>query len=79
VRDPESKLPTPVRTLRGFERVTLKRGEAQPVRFRLSPAKDFTYYDVGKKAYAVEPGEFEVQVGASSQDIRLTGRVRVDP
>jgi hypothetical protein len=32
-----------------------------------------------EKAYAVEPGEFEIQLVASSQDIRLTGRVRVDP
>jgi beta-glucosidase len=79
VRDPESKLRTPVRTLRGFERVALKRGEAQTVRFRLSPAKDFTHYDESKRAYAVEPGEFEIQLGASSQDIRLAGRVRVDP
>ncbi len=67
------------RTLRGFERVSLKGGETRPVSFRLSPAKDFTHYDEGKKAYAVEPGDFEIELGASSQDIRLTGRVRVDP
>jgi beta-glucosidase len=79
VRDPESRLKMPIRSLRGFERVSLKRGEAQPVRFRLSPAKDFAYYDADKKAYVVEPGEFEVQVGGSSQDLRLTGRVRVAP
>jgi Fibronectin type III-like domain/Glycosyl hydrolase family 3 N terminal domain len=79
VRDPESRLNMPIRELRGFERISLKRSEARKVRFRLSPAKDFTHYDVDKKAYAVEPGEFEVQLGASSGDIRLTGRVRVDP
>jgi beta-glucosidase len=79
VRAPESRLKMPLRELRGFERVSLKRGEAQTVRFRLSPARDFAHYDVDKKAFAVEPGAFEVQVGASSQDIRLTGRVRVDP
>jgi beta-glucosidase len=79
VRDPESPLKMPIRSLRGFERVSLKRGEARAVRFRLSPAKDFAYYDADQKAYAVEPGDFEIQLGASSQDIRLTSRVRVDP
>ncbi len=79
VRDPESRLKMPIRALRGFERVSLKRGEAREVRFWLSPARDFAYYDADKKTYAVEPGEFEVELGASSQDIRLTSRVRVDP
>jgi len=79
VRDPESRIAMPIRTLRGFERISLKRGEAREVGFRLTPAKDFAYYDAEKKAYAVEPGDFEVQLGASSQDIRLTGRVRVNP
>jgi beta-glucosidase len=68
----------PIRGLRGLERVALKRGEARALTFRLSPAKDFTHYDVDKKTYTVDPGEFEVQLGASSQDIRLTARVRVD-
>ena len=37
----------------------------------------FAYYDETRKAMAVAPGEYELQVGASSRDIRLTGRVRV--
>jgi beta-glucosidase len=79
VRDVASPLPMPIRQLRAFERVALRAGEAREVHFRLSPARDFVYYDEGKKAFAVEPGEFEIQLVASSQDIRLTGRVRVDP
>ena len=77
VRDLESALPMPVRSLRGFERLSLKRGEERRVRFSLVPERDFPYYDEARKGFTVEPGEFEVEVGASSQDIRLRGRVKV--
>jgi beta-glucosidase len=79
VRDVESRLPMPVKQLRGFKRIALAPGQEQRVVFALTPARDFTHYDVAKKTEAVEPGEFEVQVAASSQDVRLVGRVRVRP
>jgi beta-glucosidase len=78
VRDVESARPLPRKQLRGFERIALPRGGSRKVTFTLVPENDLAYYDEGKKAFAVEPGEFEVQLGASSRDIRLTGRVRVD-
>jgi beta-glucosidase len=77
-RHAEPKLKQAVKSLRGFERVRLRPGEERTVVFRLSPAKDFVHYDVAKRSYAVEPGPYEVQVGASSKDIRLTGVVRVE-
>lgn len=77
VRDLESAFPMPIRSLRGFERLSLKRGEQRRVRFALVPERDFPYYDEARKAFTVEPGEFEVEVGASSGDIRLRGRVTV--
>ncbi len=77
VRDVESSLPMPLKQLRAFSRVHLKRGEKQVVRFELRPTSDFTYCDVRRRADVVEPGEFELQVGASSQDIRLKGLVQV--
>jgi beta-glucosidase len=78
VRDAASTRPMPRKELRGFERVSLKRGESRRVSFTLVPDRDLTYYDEEKKAFAVEPGPFEVQIGASSRDVRLTGRVRVE-
>jgi beta-glucosidase len=78
VRDLESTLPMPVRSLRGFERLSLKRGEERRVRFTLVPERDFCYYDEVRRGFTTEPGEFEIEVGASSQDVRLRGRVRVD-
>jgi beta-glucosidase len=69
--------PMPVKALRGFERVALQPGEQRRVSFRLTPSEDFAHYDDASRAFAVDPGEYEVQAGASSRDIRLSGRVRV--
>ncbi|PYQ01851.1 MAG: glucan 1,4-alpha-glucosidase [Acidobacteria bacterium] len=71
------KVPMPLKQLRGFDRVSLKPGEARRVAFRLVPAADLSHYDVARQDFVVEPGEYEIQIGASSRDIRLTGRVRV--
>ncbi len=72
-----SKLPMPLKQLRGFERVSLAPAEQRRVTFPLTPAEDFAHYDVASQAFAVEPGEYEIQIGASSRDIRLSGLVRV--
>jgi beta-glucosidase len=77
VRDLAAPPPVPRKQLRGIARVHLKRGEQELVRFRLTPGTDFSHYDVAKKSETVEPGVFELQLGGSSEDIRLTGRVRV--
>jgi beta-glucosidase len=67
----------PLKELRGFERVALSAGEQKRVTFRLKPADAMARYDEGKKAFVVDPGEYEIQIGASSRDIRLTARLRV--
>ena len=77
-RDVESSRPVALRQLRGFERLSLKAGEQRRVRFTLLPERDLATYDEARKALAVEPGEFEIEVGASSRDLRLRGRVSVD-
>jgi len=58
--------------LRGFQRVNLQPGEEKRVSFDIAPRIDLRYYDDAHRAYAVDPGRYEVQVGASSADIRLT-------
>jgi beta-glucosidase len=77
VRDVESARPGAIRSLRGFQRIQLAPGEATRVRFALVPARDFASYDETRRAYAVEPGAFDVEIGSSSADIRLRGRLTV--
>ena len=59
-----------LKELRGFQRVQLQPGESRTLSFDLSPARDLRHYDDVAGAYAVDPGRYEVQVGASSADIR---------
>jgi len=61
--------------LRGFERVSLQPGEKKRIRFTLGP-DDLMLLDRDMH-WAVEPGRFEVLIGASSEDIRLRGNFEV--
>ncbi len=70
LRPLDPRRPRALKELRGIERVSLKPGESRQVRFTVKPDRDLTIYDDEKKAYAVDPGRFELQVGASSADIR---------
>ncbi len=63
------------KVLRGFQRISLRPGEKKTVRFQLGP-KDLELIDAAGKR-TVEPGEFEVEIGSSSVDIRQTGRFAV--
>ena len=63
--------------LRGFERVTLQPGETKTVHFTLHPS-DLMLLDKNMK-WAVEPGDFEIKIGASSEDIKLKEVVTILP
>ena len=65
----------PVKELRGFRRVTLAAGQECTLTFSLAVAQ-LAFYDRAMQ-YVVEPGEVEVMIGGSSDDIRLTGRFEV--
>ena len=70
VHDGHSKIDRPVHELKGFERVELKAGESKQVQFDLD-RNALSYWSPEKKDWVADPGTFEVQVGASSRDIRL--------
>lgn len=75
LRDVLSSITTPVKQLRGFEKVSLKPGEKKTVRFTLTP-EDLALLNQ-RMEWVVEPGEFQVMVGHSSEDIRLRGSFQV--
>lgn len=66
IRDDYSSATRPVKELKGFQRVALKKGEIKTVTFEITPDK-LAYYDVDMK-YGVESGTFKIMVGASSRD-----------
>jgi beta-glucosidase len=77
VGDTHAPVPRPPRELKGFARVELQPGESKPVTFTLKQ-RDFSYYDVAAKAWVAAPGRFEIGLGASSRDLRLTGQYEVN-
>jgi beta-glucosidase len=67
---PQSPVPRPPKALRAFAKVALKPGESQRVSLQLH-SRDLAYFDEAKDDWVVAPGSHQVQVGASSRDIRL--------
>jgi beta-glucosidase len=68
---------TPVKQLRGFERVDLKPGETKNVTLTLTP-EDLQLLDRDMH-WRVVPSDFEIMVGASSEDLPLKGILKVVP
>lgn len=68
-RDILSSVTTYEKNLRGFERVHLKAGETKEVSFTIYP-RDLELFNIDEH-WIVEPGDFRVMIGASSEDIRL--------
>jgi beta-glucosidase len=66
---PDTPAPRPVRELRGFTKVALDPGASTDVAFTLSD-RDLSQWSTRAHDWVLEPGRFEVSVGASSRDIR---------
>jgi beta-glucosidase len=78
VRDVQSTFARPEKELKGFQKVELKPGQTRTVTFSLD-REAFWYFDTAKNAWATESGEFEILVGSSSRDIRLSGSITLAP
>jgi beta-glucosidase len=63
----------PLKELKGFKKVFLQPGETQKVSVTLGQSA-FAYYDVDKKGWVAEKGDYRILVGSSSRDIRLQGK-----
>jgi beta-glucosidase len=75
LEDVVSSVSTPVRELRGFTKIMLQPGETKTCAIKLTPA-DLALYNA-KLERVVEPGQFRVMIGASSEDLRLRGEFGV--
>jgi len=77
VHDLQSTIFRPDKELKGFAKVELQPGEETEVTLALGQ-RAFAYYDVPSRGWVVEAGDFEILVGASSRDIRLTASLSLD-
>jgi beta-glucosidase len=69
IRDKVSSVTRPVKELKGYQRVALKAGETKTVSFTID-AESLAFYDINM-TYCVEPGEFTIMTGSSSNDKNL--------
>lgn len=76
VADKESTIFRPVKELKAFDKVFLKAGEEKEVSFELSK-RAFAFYNVKLGDWMVETGEFDILIGASSRDIKLSSTLTV--
>lgn len=76
VRDVECSLERPEKELKGFQKIFLEPGEKQTVQITLN-RDAFSFYHPEKKQWIKEPGEFEIQVGGSSKNIRMKDSINV--
>ena len=68
IRDLAASVSRPVKELKGFERISIKKGETKTVTFTITP-EDLKFYNQ-ELEYKNEPGEFEVMVGPNSKDVQ---------
>lgn len=76
VHDQESSVIRPLKELKKFKKVHLNPGEAKQITFTLSK-QDFAFYDVLSQGWQVETGSFDLFIGRSVADIRLTKTIHI--
>lgn len=68
IRDITASVVRPVKELKGFQKIFLKKGEAKKIRFTLT-ANDLRFYN-DHLQYIYEPGEFRLYIGGNSSDVK---------
>jgi beta-glucosidase len=77
VGDTHSKVARPLKELKGFVKVNLRPGETRRVSVMLDE-RALSYYDAGAKQWRAEPGDFDVLVARSSEQIELRGKLKLN-
>src|SRR5688572_4637996 len=74
VGDTQTKVPRPAKELKGFVKVNLRPGETRKVSVVLD-SRALSYFDGNSKKWRADPGDFNVLVGRSSEQIELRGKL----
>ncbi|MGE5355612.1 MAG: glycoside hydrolase family 3 C-terminal domain-containing protein [Deltaproteobacteria bacterium] len=67
----------PVKSLAGFERIFIGKGEIKNVKIKI-PSKQLRHYDPETGDYKISPGEYILMAGGSSADIKLIRKIKID-
>ncbi|MGJ8744473.1 glycoside hydrolase family 3 N-terminal domain-containing protein [Polaribacter sp.] len=72
----DSKVYQPIRQLKSFNRVSVYKGETKQVTLSFS-IDDMAWWNVKQQKYVVNSGNYKIQIGASSEDIRLVSTIKI--
>lgn len=70
IHDLKPSIDRPIRELKGFAKIALQPGETKPVEFTVKP-RDLAYFDTPGRQWKANAGDYEIEIAASSRDIRL--------
>lgn len=70
IRDMVGSIARPVKELKGFQKIMLKKGESRSINFTIT-AEDLKFYNHDLN-YSAEPGDFKLFIGGNSRDVKET-------
>lgn len=76
IKAPETILTKPIKSLKGFTRIFLMEGETKDVKFNIN-INDLTHWNTESDEFEVKAGKYEIQIGASSSDIRIKTSIEI--
>lgn len=76
VHDVVASVPRPLKELKGYEKVFLKKGESKRLSIELNEDA-FSYYDMDRHQFIIEKGDFEIWVGPVSNRLPLKATIRL--
>jgi beta-glucosidase len=76
IHDLHPQIDKPVRELKGFSKIALQPGETKTVQFTIHP-RDLAYFDTPGHQWKADAGKYEIEIGASSRDIRQKSVVQL--
>lgn len=76
VMQPEKLAGQPIQTLKAFRRVSVPAGQSQTLVLKI-PVASLRHFEPAVNDYVVEPGTYEIRIGASSSDIRLKKTIEI--
>ena len=76
ISDIKSSIERPVKELKGFGKIGLNPDQKDKIEISI-PKSAFSFFDEEKGKWVIEPGEFKILVGSSSQDIKLSDKITI--
>jgi beta-glucosidase len=77
IHDLHPQIDKPVRELKGFSKIALQPGETKTVQFTIYP-RDLAYFDTPNHQWKADTGGYEIEIGASSRDIKQTAALQLN-